>query len=135
MTGQPFLVPVALHVFAQYLTSQHVQRGKERRGSVALVVVGHRWAAAFLQRQARLGAVQRLNLRLLIHAQHDGMGGRANVKANHIVQFLRKGGIVRKLELTPAMRAQAVRLPHRPTIADDDRSPEQARCGPVAIVG
>ena len=48
------------------------------------------------------------------HAQHDGMGGRADVKANHIVQFLRKGGIVRKLELTPATRAQAVRLPDRP---------------------
>ncbi len=33
-------------------------------------------AAAFLHRQARLGALQRLNLAFFIYAEHDGLGGR-----------------------------------------------------------
>src|SRR2546430_10912420 len=39
--------------------------------SVPLVVVCHRAAPPFFQGQARLGAVQGLDLALFIHAQHD----------------------------------------------------------------
>lgn len=74
-----FLMPVALHVAPQHLAGQHVQRGKERCGAIALIIMGHRLAASLLQRQARLGAVKGLDLRLLIDAQHHRMGGRANV--------------------------------------------------------
>ena len=35
------LMPVALHVLADDRSVQHVERGKERRRAVALVVVGH----------------------------------------------------------------------------------------------
>src|SRR5512132_3904481 len=56
---------------AAYLALQHVQRGEQRGGAVALVIVGHRGAAPLLHRQARLAAVERLNLALHDERQHD----------------------------------------------------------------
>ncbi len=41
----------------------HVERGEQRRDAVALVIAGHGCGAAFLQRQAGLGAVKCLYLR------------------------------------------------------------------------
>jgi hypothetical protein len=42
---------------------------------MALVIVGHGAGADLLHRQPRLGAIQRLNLALLIDRQHDGWSG------------------------------------------------------------
>ena len=42
------------------------------------------------------------------------MGGRRDIEAHHILQFLRKSRVVGQLELTPAMGRQPVRLPDRP---------------------
>ena len=47
---------------------------------MALVVVGHRAGSAFLHRQAGLGAVERLDLRLFVDREHDGMSGRIDIK-------------------------------------------------------
>jgi hypothetical protein len=47
---------------ADHLAGEHVERGEQRGGAVALVVVSHRAGAALLHRQRRLGAVQRLGL-------------------------------------------------------------------------
>ena len=105
------LMPVALHVLPDDRSVQHVERGEERRRAVAFVVVGHGGAAALLQRQAGLGAVKRLYLRLFIHRQNHRMGRRRDVEPDHIVQLLGEGAIVRQLELTPAVRAQPMRLP------------------------
>jgi hypothetical protein len=44
------LVSVALHAAAEDLAFQDVERGEQRRGAVPLVVVGHRTAAAGLER-------------------------------------------------------------------------------------
>jgi hypothetical protein len=52
------LVAVALHAPADHRSVQDVERGEERGGAVALVVVGHRRAPAGLHGQPRLGAVQ-----------------------------------------------------------------------------
>ena len=98
-----------------------------------LVVVGHGGTASFLQRQARLGPVQRLYLRLFIDRQHHGMGGRRDVKPDDIVQFLDEFAIIGQLELTPAMRAQPVRFPdaaHR-----RGRQPDRLAHGPERPVG
>src|SRR5580700_5851438 len=48
------------------LTFQRVESGEQRGRAMALVVVGHGSAAAFLHRQAGLGAVQCLNLALFV---------------------------------------------------------------------
>ena len=68
---QPFLVTVPWVAFTDHLAVQHVERRKQRRGAIAFVVVRHRAAAAFLQRQSRLRPIQRLNLALFIQTQHQ----------------------------------------------------------------
>ena len=47
-----------------------------------------------LQGQPWLGAVKRLNLRLLVDRKHHRMGGRRDVEPHHIVQFLGEGPVV-----------------------------------------
>ena len=59
-------MPVLWHAAADHLAFEDVQRGEQRRRAVALVIVRHRAALAGLQRQAGLGAVERLDLALLV---------------------------------------------------------------------
>jgi len=105
------LMAVALHVPAGDRAVEHVQRGEQRGRAVALVVVGHGRPPALLERQAGLGAVERLDLRLLVEAEHHGVGGWSDVEAYDVVEFLGEGGIVGELEGAPAMRGQPVGLP------------------------
>ena len=53
----------------------------QRGSAVALVVVCHRAAAAGLQRQPRLRAIQRLDLALLLDRQHHRVSRRTEVEA------------------------------------------------------
>lgn len=65
LVAMPFLTkPIDLAVGG-------IESGKQRRGAVAFVVVSQSLAASALQRQARLGTIQRLDLAFLIHAQHQ----------------------------------------------------------------
>ena len=105
-----FLMPVALHVAADDGAVEHVERGEQRRRAVALVVVGHRSGAARLHRQSRLGAVERLDLALLVDREDDGMGGRIDVEADDVLEFLGELRVVRQLERPDAMRRELVRL-------------------------
>ena len=102
---------VALHVAADDRAVEHVERGEQRGGAVALVVVGHGAGAALLHRQARLGAVERLDLALLVDRQHDGMGRRIDIEADDVVELLGEGRVVGQLEGAPAMRREAVGVP------------------------
>ena len=63
------------------LTGGDLKRGVQAGGAVALVVVGHPLRLARLHRQRRLGAIQCLDLRLLIHAQHQRALRRVQVQA------------------------------------------------------
>src|SRR3954451_17963228 len=78
------LVPVALHAAAEDGAVEDVEGGEQRGGAMALVVVGHGAGAALLQGQAGLGAVERLDLALLVDRQHHGMGRRVNVEADDV---------------------------------------------------
>ena len=69
------LVAVALHALADHRALEHVEGGEQGGGTVALVVVGHRAEAAGRHRQARLGAVERLDLRFLVDREDHGVGG------------------------------------------------------------
>src|SRR5260370_7744545 len=60
------LVPVALHVAADDATVEDVESGEQCGRTVAFVVVGHRSGAAWLHRQTRLAAPERLDLPLPI---------------------------------------------------------------------
>jgi hypothetical protein len=58
---------------------------------VPLVVMGHALDIAGAQRQQRLGALQRLHLALLIHAQDQGLVRWLQVEPDHIAQLLDEG--------------------------------------------
>src|SRR5437762_11041759 len=64
------LMPVTLHAASDHLAVEHVERGEQRGGAVPLVIMGHRPAESRLDRQAWLGAVERLYLALFIDAEH-----------------------------------------------------------------
>ena len=66
------------------LPFEHVESSEQRGRAVALVIMGHRPAAAGLQRQAQLGAVERLDLRFLIEAEHDGVRRRVDIEPNDV---------------------------------------------------
>ena len=98
---------MALHVLCDDRTVQHVERGEQRRRAMPFVIIGHRTGAALLHRQAGLGPVESLDLRLLINRQHHGMGRRVDIQADDIRELLGKGGIIGELEVPPAVRAEA----------------------------
>ena len=107
------LMAVALHVLPDDRAIEHVERGEERRRAVPFVIMGHGAGAALLHRQAGLGAVERLDLRLLIDRQHHGMGRRIDIQADDIDELICERRVVGELEMPPAVRAEAMGLPDR----------------------
>lgn len=97
---------VARHAFSDDQARLHVQRGEERGGAVALVVVGHRGSASLLERQPRLGPVERLDLGLLVDAEHDRAVRRVEVEADDLGDLLLEHRVVRDLEALHDMRLQ-----------------------------
>ena len=94
--------------------------------------------AALLHRQARLGAVERLDLALLVDRQHDGVGRRIDVEADDVAELLDERRVVRQLEAAPAVRREAVRLPdalHRRRPRCRRPSPSRAAVQWVASYG
>src|SRR5664279_6094910 len=81
------LVPVALHVAADDGTVEDVESGEQRGRTVAFVVVGHRSGAARLHRQTGLGAVERLDLTLLIDREDDRMGWWIDIEAYNCLLY------------------------------------------------
>ena len=68
-----------------------VERRVQARGAVALVVVRGALGGAGQQRQDRRGAVQCLDLALLVHAEHDGAFGRVQVQPADVVEGVSQG--------------------------------------------
>ena len=75
------LMAAALHVPARDSAVEDVQHGEQRGRAVALVIMGHGRPPALLERQAGPGAVERLDLRLLVEAEDHGLGGRPRLVA------------------------------------------------------
>lgn len=88
------LMAVLLHIPPDHGAVENVERCKQRSGPVTLVIMGHRAEPSLLERQPRMRAVERLHLALLVKGQHDGMGWRIDIKPNHLVEFIRKLGVV-----------------------------------------
>ena len=61
------LMGVLAHASAEHRAVEHVEGGEQGGGAVSLVIVGHGAALAGLERQAGLGAVERLDLRFLVN--------------------------------------------------------------------
>ena len=91
---------------------------------MALVVVGGALGQPGLHRQDRLGAVQRLDLRLLVDAQHDGPLGRVQIQADDVADLGDELRVPGQLERLRAVRLQPERLPdpvHRRLVEPDLR--------------
>ena len=102
---------MALHTSANDLAFEDIESSEQRRCAMALVVVGHRAGSAFLHRQAGLGTVERLDLRLFVDREDDGMGGRIDIKPDNIAQLVDELRVVGELELVDPVRLETMRAP------------------------
>ncbi len=85
---QELCVPVTGITGADQGAVEGVEGRAQAGGSIALVVMGHGPAPAFLHRQFRLGPVQGLNLRRFINAQDQRLVRGVQVDADDIGQLL-----------------------------------------------
>ena len=105
------LVSMLGHAAADHCPIKDVEGGKQGGGAVPLVVVSHGPALTRLQRQARLGPVQRLYLALLVDGHDHGMSWWVHVQTHDVFDL---GGEVRVLGLlegTQAMRLEMMSPP------------------------
>src|SRR6516162_9520541 len=83
-------------------------------------------------RQQRLGAVERLDLGLFIHAEHQGTVGRVEVEPDNVADLVDKQRIGGELEGLDAMRLQAEGAPDAADARGRDAAvTRHAACAPV----
>ena len=100
--------------------------------AVTDVIVGHRPGPPLFHRQAGLGAVKRLDLRLLVNRQHQTVCGRVEIEPDHVAQLGGKRRVLRQLEVAHPMRLQPVRRPDPLHRAQRDAARRRHRpAGPV----
>ena len=73
---------------ADDLAGPGVERGEEAGGAVALVVVGAPLDLAGSHRQQRRGAIERLDLALLVHTEYERAVWRSKVQADDVAHLL-----------------------------------------------
>ena len=83
--------PVARVARADDFAVGETEGGKERRGAVAPVVVGLPRGCPRTQREHRLDAVLRLDLRLIVHAEDDRRLWRPHVEPDDVTHLLEGG--------------------------------------------
>ncbi len=85
--ADPLLMLVLYHAGADDLSIGDIESYEEGCGPIEPVVMGHGLAVSQFQRQARLGAVQRLDLTPFIPREDDAMFCRAPLKTYDIFQL------------------------------------------------
>lgn len=85
---EELLLPVAAMTGTDNFACRHVQGGKQRGRTVTDVIVASAFGVARRHGQERLGAVQGLNLGLLVDAEDHGSLGRIHVEPHDIADFL-----------------------------------------------
>jgi hypothetical protein len=75
---------------AQNLAAGHIEGGEQAGGAVAGVVVAVAFDLSGAHGQQRGGAIQSLNLALLVYAQNQGAVGRVEIEANNVADFVDK---------------------------------------------
>src|SRR3989304_3306405 len=106
------LMPMARQAVPDHLAIEHAQGGKQGGRAVAFVVVRHGSATAFLQRKARLGAVQGLDLALLVDAQNQGLVGGIQIEPDDIDELLQEVFVAAEFEGLDQMGFQVVLFPY-----------------------
>src|SRR5471030_380597 len=108
----PFLMPVARHAVGDNFALQHFDSRKQGRRAVSLVVMGHRPTTAPFDVEARLGAVERLDLGLFVDAENKSMLGRIEIEAHYVDDLFLELRVSTELERANAMRLQSVSFPY-----------------------
>src|SRR5882757_11233519 len=80
--------PVARHAFADDGSGLYVEGGKQRGRPVPLVVMGVPFDLPGSHREQRLGAIQRLDLRFLIDAEHQRVVWRVEIEADNVAHLV-----------------------------------------------
>lgn len=109
---EKLLMPVACLALTDHRSFKNVESGKQRGRSMTLIIVCLALWQTRSQRKYRLGAIQRLNLTLFIHAQHDGIVRWIHIEPDDVAHFRSKITIVAELERFDPMRLQLVPLPN-----------------------
>jgi hypothetical protein len=104
-------VAVARQAVVDHLARRDVKRCEQGGGAVPLVIMSHRAGASLLERQARLGTIESLDLALLVHREDDRPLGRIEIEADDVAELLHESGIVGELEGIDPMRLETVRMP------------------------
>ena len=92
-------------------SGSHIHGRKQRRDSMALVVMRLPGRHAGSQRQNRLRSIQRLDLTLLIHAQHDRTIRRIHIQPHDVPHLFHELRVFGELEILDAVRLQSERMP------------------------
>jgi len=108
---EPLLVPVFVHALANDFPRGGVERGEQRSGAIALVVMGHGLAASFLERKSGLGPVEGLDLALLVTTENHGMFGWGEIESDNVLKLLFEVLVVGQFEGPVQMRLQSVARP------------------------
>ena len=87
------------------------KRGEQVAGAVALVVMRGPRRGGGQHRQGRRGAVERLDLRLLVDREHGGGDRRVHVQRDEVADLLDQVGVRRHLEGVLAPRLEPERPP------------------------
>src|SRR6516164_8278116 len=128
--------PVVLVAAADDPTGGDVQGGEQRGCAVALVVMAASLDLPRAHRQQRLSAVERLDLRLFIDAQHQGAVGRVEVEPDDVAHLVDKQRVSRQLEGFYAVRLQSKGPPDAPHARGRDAAvPRHAAGAPVRGCG
>src|SRR5471030_3281757 len=96
---------------ADDFSGSYIQGREQRRGAMAFVIVRTALGYAGGQRQNWLSPVQCLNLALLVHTQHHGLGRRIEIQTDDVTRLGNELRIGRQLEGFLTMRLQAKRAP------------------------
>ena len=109
--ANPFLVAVLFHAGADDFATERIHRGEQRCCAVALVIMGHRLAAALLERKPWLSSIQSLNLTFLIAGEDQRVLGRVEIKTDDVFEFFLEPLVVGKFETGHPMGLQTMRRP------------------------
>ena len=105
------LMTMARHALTDDRSVENIECCKQRGCAVALVVVRYSSTAPLLHRQSRLSPVQRLDLALLINADHQRLIRGIQVKSHDIGEFLDESLVLGQLKGSRPMRLQSVGIP------------------------
>src|SRR5437879_11474314 len=107
------------------LAAGYVERRKQRGRSMAYVVVRPALDLPRAHRQQGLSAIERLDLRLLIHAQDQSLGWRVQIQSHDVAHLFHEQRVGRELKGLGPMRLEREGPPN----PVDPRGPDPARLG------